>query len=170
MAKNVNPLLLSNCVRNNICTQISCQAMGLLSIELDAVSITLDVCKNNTPPGVVVELLKDGSAVFNRLITTSTKINYSKVGTATIEANIFLNSTNSSIGISVNKYLECLYDLYGYFFPMQVDPVTISRQSFISGSNSVSSTLFNYTLVPFNTSYCYIGKYRHIIFMISYCA
>lgn len=77
--------------------------MGQLSIEIDAVSIMLDVCKNNSAPGVIVELLRDERAVFNRRITTSTKINYSKVGTATIEAAIFLNSTNSSIGISVSQ-------------------------------------------------------------------
>lgn len=77
--------------------------MGQLSIEIDAVSIMLDVCKNNSAPGVIVEFLRDERAVFNRRITTSTKINYSKVGTATIEAAIFLNSTNSSIGISVSQ-------------------------------------------------------------------
>lgn len=76
--------------------------MGQLTTEIDAISIMLDVCKNNTPPGVIVELLRDDRAVFNQRITTSTKINYSKVGTATIEASIFLNSTNSSIGIAVS--------------------------------------------------------------------
>ena len=37
--------------------------------------------------------------------------------------------------------------------------MTVSKQSFISGSNSLSATLLNYTLLPFNTTYCYIGKY-----------
>jgi hypothetical protein len=77
--------------------------MGQLRIEVDAVSVMLDVCKNNTAPGVIFELLRDERAVFNQRISSSTRINYSKVGTATIEAAIFLNSTNSSIGISVSQ-------------------------------------------------------------------
>ena len=60
LARNVNPQLLSNCDQNGACTQITCQAMGQLSTEIDAVSIMLDVCKNNTAPGVIVELLRDG--------------------------------------------------------------------------------------------------------------
>lgn len=76
--------------------------MGQLSIEIDAFSISLDICKESIPPGVVIELLKDGSAVFNQRITRSTKINYSKVGTATVEASIFLTNTNTSIGIAVS--------------------------------------------------------------------
>ena len=120
LAMNVNPQLLSNCGQNNACTQITCQAMGQLSIEVDAVSIMLDICKNNTAPGVFFELLRDERAVFNQRITSSTKINYSKVGTATIEAAIFLNSTNNSIGISVNhaQMLVIVYSIGIIFFSL----------------------------------------------------
>ena len=64
LARNVNPQLHSNCGQNSACTQITCQAMGQLSIEVDALSIMLDVCKNNTAPGVIFELLRDERAVF----------------------------------------------------------------------------------------------------------
>ena len=72
LALNANPRLLSNCARDASCTQVACEAAGTISSQLDSITVTLELCE--TQPGVTIELLKDGSAIISRLITTPTNI------------------------------------------------------------------------------------------------
>ena len=98
LASNANPDLVSNCARDDSCTQVTCEAAGVISSQLDSMTITLELCE--TPPGVTIELLKDGSAIINQLITSPTNITQS-LGFATVEAYVFVNSTGNTIGIAV---------------------------------------------------------------------
>ena len=98
LARNTNPDLLSNCVRDDLCTQMTCQAAGILNGRLDTVIIMLSPCE--MPPGFVVNLVKDGSAILNQLITASMMITYTS-GIATAKINVFVNSTTSFLGILV---------------------------------------------------------------------
>ena len=100
LAMNTNPRLLSDCARDDMCTQVTCQASGIISGQLDSVTIILEACE--TPPGITVELSKDGTAIINQLITAPTTITHNlDLLKATMEAHVFVNSTPSTIGISV---------------------------------------------------------------------
>ena len=98
LAMNANPDLLSNCARDDNCTKITCEANGVVSSQLDSLTMTLVLCE--TPPGVMIELLKDGRAIISRLITTPTNVTQS-LGFATVSAYVFVNSTHNTLGISV---------------------------------------------------------------------
>ena len=95
---NANPDLLSNCARDTSCTQVTCEAAGIIGSQLDSVTMTLELCE--TPPGVMIELLKDGRAIINQLITTPTNVTQS-LGFVTVSAYVFVNSTHNTLGISV---------------------------------------------------------------------
>lgn len=101
LATNANPELLSDCSRDAGCTKVSCNAAGIISTQLDSIIITLELCE--TPPGVTIELLKDGSTIINQLITTPTNITQS-LGFVTVAAYVFVNSTHNTLGISVRNY------------------------------------------------------------------
>ena len=106
LAMNTNPSLLSDCVRDDICTQVTCQATGIISGQLDSITIILEPCE--TPPGVTVELLKDRTAIINQLITAPTSVTHDLgFAGATVEAYVFVNSTPTTIGISV-----CMCSVY----------------------------------------------------------
>ena len=72
MAMNTNPSLLSECVRNDVCSQMSCQTVGVITSQLDSVIIHLEPCE--TPPGITVQLLKDESVLINEVVTSPTTI------------------------------------------------------------------------------------------------
>ena len=99
LAMNANPDLVSNCVRDAGCTQVTCEAAGIISSQLDSMIITLKLCE--TPPGATIELVKDGSVLINKLITTPTNFTQS-LGFVTVSAYVFVNSTHNTIGISVS--------------------------------------------------------------------
>ena len=111
LAMNANPSLLSNCARDSNCTQVTCQPTGLLAGQLDLATIVLSQCE--MPPGVVLTLLKDGNAVVNQLITVPTMITHD-AGIATVEANVFVNSTTNSVGILVN--ISCIQNYYNIMY------------------------------------------------------
>ena len=52
------------------------------------------------PPGVIVELVKDGNVLVSRLVTGPMRISHN-ADIATVEVNIFVNSSANAIGISV---------------------------------------------------------------------
>ena len=98
LAMNANPELLSDCARDAGCTNVTCEAAGIISTQLDSMIITLELCE--TPPGVTIELLKDGRTIINQLITTPTNITQS-LGFVTVAAYVFVNSTQNTLGIAV---------------------------------------------------------------------
>ena len=102
LAKNTNPRLISKCISNDICSKIICQTSDDISNYLDTVALSLEPCK--FPRGVTFELLKDGQSLFSQLITMPTKISQT-IGSATIEALVFVNTTCSILGISVSVLL-----------------------------------------------------------------
>ncbi len=99
LGTNANPRLLSNCARDTGCTQVTCEAAGIISSQLDSITMTLELCE--TPPGVTIELLKDGSAIISRLITTPTNITQALNSFVTVSAYVLVNSTHNTLGISV---------------------------------------------------------------------
>ena len=101
LALNANPVLLSNCARDERCTQVTCEAAGIISSQLDSMTVTLELCE--TPPGVTIELLKDGRAIINQLITTPTNVTQSLNPFMTVSAYVFVNSTvtHDALGIAV---------------------------------------------------------------------
>ena len=66
--------------------------------------ISLELCE--TSPGVKIELLKDGSALIDQLITRPTNITQT-LGFATVTAHVFVNSTDNTIGVAVKTH-ECI--------------------------------------------------------------
>ena len=100
LAMNVNPSYLSNCARDVACTQVTCQGNGALSGQIDSATITLAPCEVPTP-GIVVSLVRGGSVVVNQLITSQRMITYD-AGVATLNVNVFVNSTANSVGILVS--------------------------------------------------------------------
>lgn len=104
LAMNIN---LADCSRDDICSQVSCEtAEGL---GLDSVRFSLEVC--NGQPGIAIELAKDGSSIFNQLVTASTTVT-AAIGNTTLEADVFFNSTSTSIGISVRTFSEQKCHIY----------------------------------------------------------
>ena len=102
LALNANPVLLSNCARDDRCTQVTCEAAGIISSQLDSMTVTLELCE--TPPGVTIELLnRDGRAIINQLITTPTNVTQSLNPFVTVSAYVFVNSTvtHDALGIAV---------------------------------------------------------------------
>ena len=97
LAMNINPSYLADCSRDDICSQVSCEAAE--GLGLDSVSFTLEIC-NGQPAGISIELAKDGTAIFNQLITASTTLTAS-IGNTTLEADIFFMSNSTAIEISV---------------------------------------------------------------------
>ena len=77
---------------------MTCSGSGLLSGQVDSATITLSPCL--TTPGIIVKLLKDGTAVINEQITGPFRISHN-VGFATVGVNLFVNSSSSTIGILV---------------------------------------------------------------------
>ena len=104
LALNTNPRLLSNCARDASCTQVACEAAGIISSQLDSITVTLELCE--TQPGVTIELLKDGSSIISRLITTPTNITQS-LSFVTVSAYVFVNSSRNTLGISVIHASQC---------------------------------------------------------------
>ena len=100
LAMNINPSYLADCSRDDICSQVSCEAAE--GLGLDSVSFTLEIC-NGQPAGITIELAKDGTAIFNQLITASTTVT-ALLGNTTLEADIFFNSTSTTIEISVRTF------------------------------------------------------------------
>ena len=98
LAANTNPNYLSNCARDRDCTQVMCSGSGLLSGQVDSAIITLSPCL--TMPGIIVKLLKDGTAVINEQVTGPFRISHN-VDFATVGVNLFVNSSSSTIGILV---------------------------------------------------------------------
>jgi hypothetical protein len=99
LAMNINPSYLADCSRDDICSQVSCEAAE--GLGLDSVSFTLDIC--NGQPGVAIELEKDGATIFNQLVTAPTIVT-AAVGNTTLEADVFFNSNSTAIGISVRIF------------------------------------------------------------------
>ena len=97
LAMNINPSYLADCSRDDICSQVSCEAAD--GLGLDSVTFSLEICDGQT--GITIELRKDGSSIFNQLVTASTTV-AAAIGNTTLEADVFLNSTSTYIGISVN--------------------------------------------------------------------
>ena len=98
MAMNTNPDLLSDCESDDLCSQMTCQTAGVITSQLDSVIIHLEPCE--TPPGITIRLLKDHEVIINELVTSPTTITHN-LGIATVEAYVFVNSSDSTIGISV---------------------------------------------------------------------
>ena len=100
LAMNANPSYLSNCARDMACTQVTCQGSGILSGRVDSAMIALAPCEVPTP-GITVSLVKSGSVILSRLILGQMTITYN-AGPATVNVNVFVNSTADSIGILVS--------------------------------------------------------------------
>ena len=99
LGMNTNSELFTDCVRDDACTTLTCQAtQGLLSTQIDSFTITLEPCET----GIRIALLKSGKALLNMLITKPTNITQ-VLGPATVNATVFVNSTDKVIGISVNS-------------------------------------------------------------------
>ena len=101
LAMNANPLTLSKCVRDDSCSRLTCQTNGSLRSQLDTFVLTLAPCK--TPPGVLFEFMKGGKSLVSQMITKPIQIN-GTVGSAMLEADVFVNTTGNDIGISVSIY------------------------------------------------------------------
>ena len=99
LAMNINPSNLADCSRDDICSRVSCEAAE--GLGFDSVNFSLEIC--NGQPGVAIELGKDDSSIFNQLITASTTV-IAEIGNTTLEADVFFNSTSTSIGISVRTF------------------------------------------------------------------
>ena len=97
---NANPSYLSNCARDAACTQVTCQGNGALGGQIDSATIALAPCEVPSP-GIVVSLVQGGSIVLNQLITNQTTITYD-AGIATVNVDVFVNSTANSVGILVS--------------------------------------------------------------------
>ena len=119
MAMNTNPDLLSDCERDDPCSRMTCQTAGVITSQLDSVIIHLEPCE--APPGITIQLVKDNEVIINELITSPTIVTHN-LGIATVEAHVFVNSTDSSIGISVGlftihthlpRYVALLHDKGG---------------------------------------------------------
>ena len=78
---------------------MTCQGSGVLSGQIDLATIALSPC--GVPPGIVVNLVRSGTAVVNQLITATIMITYD-AGVATVNINVFINSTTNTIGILVS--------------------------------------------------------------------
>ncbi len=100
LAMNANPSYLSNCARDAACTQVTCQGNGLLSGRIDSATIALAPCEVPMP-GIVVSLVQGGSVVVNQLIMGQMMITHD-ADIATVNVNVFVNSTANSIGILVS--------------------------------------------------------------------
>ena len=98
LAMNINPSYLADCSVDDLCSQVNCETAGNLGLE--SVSFFLKICDGQ--PGIAIDLMKDGSSVFNQLVTASTTVNAMITNNITLEADFFVNSTSSSIGIAVN--------------------------------------------------------------------
>jgi hypothetical protein len=100
LALNANPSYLSNCARDTACTQVTCQGNGLFSGQIDSATIALAPCGVPTP-GIVVSLVRGGSVLVNQTIMGQMMITHN-VDIATVNVNVFVNSTANSIGILVS--------------------------------------------------------------------
>ena len=109
LAMNTNPNYLSNCARDSSCTQVTCQGSGILSGQVDSSTIALSPCE--VPPGIVVSLARSGTTLVNELITAQRTITYN-AGLATVNVNVFVNSTTNSIGILVSSELTTAVTSY----------------------------------------------------------
>ena len=98
LATNTN---LADCSRDDICSQVSCETGE--GLGLDSVRFSLEIC--NGQPGIAIELAKDGTSIFNQLVTASTTVT-AAIGNTTLEADVFFNSTSTSIGISVRTFSD----------------------------------------------------------------
>ena len=105
---NANPNYLSNCARDMACTKVTCQGSGVFSGRIDSAAIILLPCKVPAP-GITVSLIQGGTAVVSRTITGHMTITYD-AGIATVNVEVFINSTTDSIGILVNFEL-LLYNI-----------------------------------------------------------
>ena len=92
------------------CTQVSCQGNGLLSGQVDSAIVALAPCE--VPPGIVVRLVQSGTDLVNQLITAPMTIPYD-AGFATVNVNVFVNSTANFIGILVSFELHAMYSVCG---------------------------------------------------------
>ena len=97
---NTNPSHLSNCARDAACTQVTCRGNGALGGQIDSAMIALAPCEVPSP-GIRVSLVRSGSVLVNQLITNQTMIPYD-AGVATVNVNVFVNSTANSVGILVS--------------------------------------------------------------------
>ena len=97
---NTNPSHLSNCARDATCTQVTCRGNGALGSQIDSAAIALAPCEVPSP-GIIVSLVQGGSILVNQLITSQTMIPYD-AGIATVNVNVFVNSTANSVGILVS--------------------------------------------------------------------
>ena len=102
LAMNTDPRAFSKCFRDSSCSKLICQTNGSLTRQLDTFTITLRPC--STPPGVTIKFAKGGEPFLTQMISRPTLVN-STIGSATLEADIFVNSTGSTIGISVSVHV-----------------------------------------------------------------
>ena len=110
---NANPSYLSNCARDMACTKVTCQGSGVLSGRIDSAAITLLPCKMPAP-GITVSLVQGGTTVVSRMITGHMTITYD-AGIATVNVEVFINSTTDSVGILVSFEL-LLYMIVVYIY------------------------------------------------------
>lgn len=102
LARNSNSNLLSSCVRDAKCTRVTCQAAGLLSSYIGSVTFTLRPCE--AMPGIEMGVFESsGAAIVDQLITSPTTITR-RISIASVSIHVFVNSTASSIGISVRLF------------------------------------------------------------------
>ena len=98
LAMNTNPNFLSYCARDELCTRVTCRILGFLLDRLRLFSIILKPCE--TPPGIILELSVAGHTT-NQLINNPTTITQNR-SMVIVETYVFVNSTSSTIGISVS--------------------------------------------------------------------
>ena len=158
LATNANPTYLSNCARDMACTQVSCQGSGVLSGRVESAIVALAPCE--MPPGIIVRLVQSGTDLVNQLITAPTTILYD-AGIATVNIDVFVNSTANSIGILVSFELHVhscyMYSLCGVILNCnflfiacgQIDPVTIT-----AFFGTTTDYLVSFTSVQLNKSSC----------------
>ena len=102
LARNSNSNFLSNCARDARCTRVTCQVAGLLSSYIGSVTFTLRPCE--VMSGIEMGIYESGgAAIIDQLITSPTRITHS-ISFASVTIDVFVNSTASSIGISVRLF------------------------------------------------------------------
>ena len=99
---NTIPTLLTKCEMDEGCTFVMCQAAGEFANYFSTLTLTLEPCGVN--PGVKIDFLqKDGTMVFNELVTASTVITRD-FSVATVTINVFVNGDEKSVELSVRNY------------------------------------------------------------------
>ena len=103
LSQNINPSLLSNCAKDDDCTRVTCQPAGILRNYVSSAILTLTDPCSTSPPGVRLQLqATSGSALVDETVTSPTTIRRT-VGFVTATITVFVNSSASAVGISVNR-------------------------------------------------------------------